>query len=167
MRQVERGNLSILAVLSLLALLTTACGGSSSGRTHPPPPRNPWVHLDHHPGRLHPRCDDAIRAGCEVGSAESVAGYHKGRTALKKTNDSYCVVFQGKRISERYYRDKAGWVKVSARDRLFRMTAEQVLNHLLPALAFGEKLGLTVKVEHHEAIYWETLTQENVDPVGG
>jgi hypothetical protein len=96
-----------------------------------------------------------------------VAGYHKGRTALKKTNDSYCVVFQGKRISERYYRDKAGWVKVSARDRLFRMTAEQVLNHLLPALAFGEKLGLTVKVEHHEAIYWETLTQENVDPVGG
>ena len=82
---------------------------------------------------------------------------------MKKTNDSYCVVLQGKRIRERYYRDKAGWVKVSARDRLFRMTPEQVLNHLLPALAFGENLGLTVKVEHFEGTYWETLTPENLD----
>jgi hypothetical protein len=34
-----------------------------------------------------------------------------------------------------FYRDKAGWLKVSARGRKFRMTAEQVLNHVLPALA--------------------------------
>ena len=43
---------------------------------------------------------------------------------MKKTNDSYCVVFQGNRNTERYYRDKAGWLKVSARGRVFRMTAE-------------------------------------------
>jgi len=29
------------------------------------------------------------------------------------------------------------------------MTAEQVLNHVLPALA-GIKPGLTIKVEHHD-----------------
>jgi hypothetical protein len=52
-------------------------------------------------------------------------------------------------LTERYYRDKAGWLKVSARGRKFRMTAEQVLNHMLPALA-GIKPGLTIKVEHHD-----------------
>ena len=47
------------------------------------------------------------------------------------------------------------WLKVSSRDRVFRMTAEQVLNHLLPALAFGEAKGLTVTVDHYDTPYWE------------
>ena len=33
---------------------------------------------------------------------------------MRKTNDTYCVVFQGERIVERYYRDKSGWLKVIA-----------------------------------------------------
>ena len=77
---------------------------------------------------------------------------------MKKTNDTYCVVLQGKRTVERYYRDADGWLKVSTRGRKFRTSAEQVLNHLLPALAFGEQLGLTVMVEHYEQPYWETLS---------
>jgi hypothetical protein len=80
---------------------------------------------------------------------------------MKMTNDSYCVVFQGKRATERYYRDKTGWLKVSSRGRVFRMTAEQVLNHLLPALAFGDRLGLTVEVEHYEVPYWETPAHDD------
>ncbi len=76
---------------------------------------------------------------------------------MRKTNDSYCVVFEGKRIAERYYRDTSGWVKVSSRGRVFRMTAEQVLNHVLPALAFGDRMGLKVTVEHYERPYWETI----------
>ena len=44
---------------------------------------------------------------------------------------------------QRYFRDKAGWLKVSASGRTFRMTAEQVLNHVLPALA-GVKPNLTI-----------------------
>ena len=32
-----------------------------------------------------------------------------------------------KNFTERYYRDKIGWLKVSARGRKFRMTEEQVL----------------------------------------
>jgi hypothetical protein len=83
---------------------------------------------------------------------------------MKKTNDSYCVVFQGDRIVERYYRDKAGWVKISNRGRVFRVTAEQVLNHVLPALAFGDSLGLKVIVEHYERPYWETIAGGEHDP---
>jgi hypothetical protein len=70
---------------------------------------------------------------------------------MKLTNDSYLVLISTKNFTERYYRDKTGWVKVSARGRKFRMTAEQVLNHLLPALA-GIKQNLTIKVEHRESI---------------
>ena len=48
---------------------------------------------------------------------------------MKMTNDTYCVTFNGKRTTERYYRDRHGWVKVSNRGRVFRTSAEQVLNH--------------------------------------
>ena len=65
------------------------------------------------------------------------------------TNDTYVIRLSTKTTKERYYRDKKGWVKVSARGRRFRMTAEQVLNHLLPALA-GIRPQLTVTVEHRE-----------------
>jgi len=69
---------------------------------------------------------------------------------LKLTNNSYTIFIGTKNFSERYYRDKAGWLKVSARGLTFRMTAEQVLNHVLPALA-GVKPNLTIKVEHRDA----------------
>ena len=65
------------------------------------------------------------------------------------TNDSYIISIGTENFTERYYRDKAGWLKISARGRTFRMTAEQVLNHLLPALA-GVKRGVTISVEHRE-----------------
>jgi len=83
---------------------------------------------------------------------------------MKKTNDTYCVVFRGKRMVERYYRDRNGWMKVSARGREFRMTPEQVLNHLLPALAFGEKVGLAVQVEHTDGPYWATVATGEGQP---
>jgi hypothetical protein len=82
---------------------------------------------------------------------------------MKMTNDSYCVTFKGRRTTERYYRDRHGWVKVSNRGRSFRMTAEQVLNHLLPALAFGDRLGVTVTVGHTETPYWQSAVAE-ADP---
>ena len=76
---------------------------------------------------------------------------------MKMTNDTYCVVLEGRRTRERYYRDPDGWLKVSNRGRVFRATAEQVLNHLLPALALGKRLDLNVTVEHYDGPYWETL----------
>lgn len=68
---------------------------------------------------------------------------------MKLTNDSYIIWISGKTFTERYYRDRAGWLKVSARGRIFRMSTEQVLNHVLPAVA-GIKPGVTIKVEYRE-----------------
>ena len=68
------------------------------------------------------------------------------QSTMKLTNDTYLIVLAGKTWTERYYRDKQGWVKTSARRRKFRATAEQVLNHLLPALA-GLKPNLEVRVK--------------------
>ncbi len=77
---------------------------------------------------------------------------------MKLTNDNYITLIGTKNFTERYYRDKAAWLKVSARGRTFRMTAEQVLNHVLPAVA-GIKPNLTIKVEHRDANFrdgWST-----------
>jgi hypothetical protein len=74
-----------------------------------------------------------------------------GTIYMKLTNDSYVILISTKNFTERYYRDKTGWLKISARGRMFRMTAEQVLNHVLPALA-GIKPNLTIKVEHHDPL---------------
>jgi hypothetical protein len=70
---------------------------------------------------------------------------------MKLTNDSYIILISTKNFTESYYRDKTGWLKVSARGRRFRMTAEQVLNHILPALA-GIKPNLTIEVKHHDQL---------------
>lgn len=64
-------------------------------------------------------------------------------------NESYVIYMGTKNFTEKYYKDKEGWLKISARGKKFRMTAEQVLNHLLPAVA-GVKPNLIIKVEHHE-----------------
>jgi hypothetical protein len=66
---------------------------------------------------------------------------------MKLTNDAYVISISAKTWTERYYRSGSGWVKESTRGRTFPATAEQVLNHVLPALA-GVKPGLTVTVEH-------------------
>ncbi|HUO10496.1 MAG TPA: hypothetical protein VM008_19480 [Phycisphaerae bacterium] len=68
---------------------------------------------------------------------------------MKLTNDTYLILLRTKNFTERYYRDKTGWLKVSARGNKFRMTAEQLLNHLLPALA-GIHPSITVTVKHRE-----------------
>ena len=67
---------------------------------------------------------------------------------MKLANDKYIILISTKNFTERYYRDKTGWLKISARGRTFRMTAEQVLNHILPVLA-GIKPNI-ITVEHHD-----------------
>ncbi|MBI4067777.1 hypothetical protein HY407_05330 [Candidatus Gottesmanbacteria bacterium] len=64
-------------------------------------------------------------------------------------NDTYVIFLGTKNFTEKYYKDKEGWLKISARGKKFRMTAEQVLNHLLPAFA-GVKPNFIVKVEHKD-----------------
>lgn len=62
-------------------------------------------------------------------------------------NDSYVIYLGTKNFTEKYYKDKDGWLKISAKGNKFRMTAEQFLNHLLPAIA-GVKSGIVWKAEH-------------------
>jgi hypothetical protein len=65
-------------------------------------------------------------------------------------NSAYVIWMGTENFTERYYRDDCGWVKVSARGRTFRMSAEQVLNHVLPAMA-GIKPNLRITVEHSDS----------------
>lgn len=64
-------------------------------------------------------------------------------------NDSYVIYLGTKNFTEKYYKDKEGWVRISAKGNKLKMTAEQVLNHLLPAIA-GIKPGLLLRVEHRD-----------------
>jgi hypothetical protein len=64
-------------------------------------------------------------------------------------NKSYTIFIGTKNFTEKYYKDENGWLKISAKGNKFRMTAEQVLNHLLPAIA-GVKKNLIMKVEHQD-----------------
>ncbi len=66
-------------------------------------------------------------------------------------NDSYVIFMGTKNFTEKYYKDKDGWLKISAKGNKFRMTSEQVLNHLLPAIA-KVKPNIILKVEHQEDI---------------
>lgn len=69
---------------------------------------------------------------------------------MKLTNDRYIISMGTENFTETYFREKDGWVKISATGRKFRMTPEQVLNHLLPALA-GIKRGLKWKVGYRDS----------------
>ncbi|MCX6732132.1 MAG: hypothetical protein NTV98_01175 [Candidatus Roizmanbacteria bacterium] len=62
-------------------------------------------------------------------------------------NESYIIYIGTKNFTEKYYKDEKGWLKISAKGKEFRITAEQVLNHLLPAVA-SVKNGLVWKVEY-------------------
>jgi hypothetical protein len=64
-------------------------------------------------------------------------------------NNSYVIYIGTEDFTEKYYRDKERWVKISAEGKNFRMTAEQVLNHILPVIA-DVKSGLFIKVEHND-----------------
>ncbi len=70
---------------------------------------------------------------------------------MKLTNDSYIISMGTKNFTETYFRDEYGWVKISAKDKKFRMTAEQLLNHLLPAIAeVKPNLIWSVEYKHHK-----------------
>jgi hypothetical protein len=74
---------------------------------------------------------------------------------MKLTTDNYVILIWTKNFTERYYPEKAGWLKVSARGRAFLMTAEQVLNHVLPAVA---RIKPNLTITHSLSKVWESVT---------
>jgi hypothetical protein len=69
---------------------------------------------------------------------------------MKLINDSFTIYLGTKNFTEKYYKDNKGWVKISSKGNKFRMTAEQVLNHLLPAIS-GVKPNIILRVEHNDS----------------
>jgi hypothetical protein len=49
-----------------------------------------------------------------------------------------------------YRKDNTGWTQTSPNGKVRRMTAEQLLSHLLPPLVEGNKKGLVVRVEQRK-----------------
>jgi hypothetical protein len=68
---------------------------------------------------------------------------------MNLTNETYVISIDTKSSTEFYYKAQDGWVKVSTKGKKFNATAEQILNHVLPALA-GVKPNITIRVEHFE-----------------
>lgn len=68
---------------------------------------------------------------------------------MRLTNDCYLVTLRFREGVEHYYRDGERWTKLTSRGRKMPATAEQVMNHLLPALA-GVKPGIEVSVAHRD-----------------
>jgi hypothetical protein len=68
---------------------------------------------------------------------------------MRLTNDCYLVTLQFNGGVEHYFRDSDCWAKLTARGRRMPASAEQVMNHLLPALA-GVKPGIEVVVRHRD-----------------
>lgn len=68
---------------------------------------------------------------------------------MRLTNDCYLIRLHAGSGVEYYFRHGDSWVKQSVRGRKFRATAEQVLNHLLPALA-GVNERVMVDVRHRD-----------------
>ena len=68
---------------------------------------------------------------------------------MRLTNDCYLVTLTFNSGVEHYFRDGERWTKLTARGRRMPATAEQVMNHLLPALA-GVKPGIEVRVAHRD-----------------
>ena len=59
---------------------------------------------------------------------------------------------KGAKCINKFRKGKKGWNLTIATGRVFPCTCEQMVTHLLPALAFGNEKGLTVKVVPDEKV---------------
>ena len=63
-----------------------------------------------------------------------------------KNDECTIYIMKGEKCVNKFRKDKAGWSLTVAGGRVFPCTCEQMVSHLLPTLAFGNRRGLTVKV---------------------
>ncbi len=62
-------------------------------------------------------------------------------------NDECTIyIMKGEKCVNKLRKGSAGWSLTIANGRVFPVTCEQMVSHLLSALAFGSKRGLSVKV---------------------
>ena len=63
-----------------------------------------------------------------------------------KNDECTIYIMKGERCINKFKKDRSGWSLTIATGRVFSCTCEQMVSHLLPALAFGSQKGITVKV---------------------
>ena len=63
-----------------------------------------------------------------------------------KNDECTIYIMKGKKCINKFKKDRGKWSLTSATGRVFPCTCEQMVSHLLPALAFGTQKGITVKV---------------------
>ena len=69
-----------------------------------------------------------------------------------KNDECTIFIMKGEKCINKFRKDKAGWSLTIATGRIFPCSCEQMVAHLLPALAFGSKKGLTVNVVPDEKV---------------
>jgi hypothetical protein len=68
----------------------------------------------------------------------------------------YMTTKHGK--TQSYHKGKDGWIQTSSKGIVRHLTAEQLLSHLLPALAFGH---VSVRVEPGNRILRKAMLSKN------
>ena len=69
-----------------------------------------------------------------------------------KNDECTIFIMKGAKCINKFRKGKKGWNLTIATGRVFPCTCEQMVTHLLPALAFGNEKGLTVKVVPDEKV---------------
>ena len=65
---------------------------------------------------------------------------------VMKNDECTIHIMKGEKCINKFRKDGFGWSLTIATGRVFPCTCEQMVSHLLPALAFGNKKGITVIV---------------------
>jgi hypothetical protein len=81
---------------------------------------------------------------------------------LKNTECTIYITAHNGKIYQSIRKEKNGWMQtVISNGNVYTMTAEQLLSHILPALAFGHA---TVKVVPDEGVVVRGIEQPNMYP---
>jgi len=67
---------------------------------------------------------------------------------------------KGEKCVNKFRNGKDSWSLTIASGRVFSCTCEQVVSHLLPALAFGAKKGIAIKVIPDKELLTQSPTNE-------
>ena len=65
---------------------------------------------------------------------------------MKNSECTIYIMFKDKWL-QKFRKEKEGWILTSSKDITYPYTAEQMISHLLPALAGIKGPNITVKVE--------------------
>jgi hypothetical protein len=63
-----------------------------------------------------------------------------------KNDECTIYVMKVEKCINKFRKGKDSWCLTIASGRVFSCTCEQMVSHLLPALAFGSKKGIAIKV---------------------